>query len=178
MRTKKIDFLLEAAHRVRKNVPDFQLVIVGDGPQRDMVKHATEQAGGWIHWLGARMGRDKALLLRMSTIMLNPGMVGLGILDSFLARLPMVTSACGTHSPEIAYLHNGVNGIMTPADVDAYSAAVQTLLADEILLQKLRDGCVAAAENVSLEKMAENFCQGIERCLGRDMTVLAMDKAA
>lgn len=164
---KKIEFLIRAAHRLRRNVRDFQLVIVGDGPQRAIVQRAVAEAGGWIHWLGVRKGRDKALLLKMSSVLLNPGMVGLGILDSFVAQVPMVTSACGYHSPEIAYLENGVNGLMTPNDVNAYADVVQGLLEDQSMYRKLREGCARSAKNVSLEKMADHFCEGIERCLDR-----------
>jgi glycosyltransferase involved in cell wall biosynthesis len=101
----------------------------------------------------------------MATVMLNPGMVGLGILDSFVAKLPMVTSMCGSHSPEIAYLENGVNGLMTVADVNHYADAVVDLLKDETKYRTLQEGCARSAENISLPKMANRFCDGIERCL-------------
>lgn len=162
---KQLDFLFEAAQRLRQAIPDFHLVIVGDGPLRDQVKQAVTNADGWIHWLGARKGREKALLLKLSSVMLNPGMVGLGILDSFVAKLPMVTTAYAHHSPEIAYFEEGINGLMTAMDVDAYSKAVLGLLENEVLYRKLQEGCGRSAEKVSLEEMANRFCEGITRCL-------------
>jgi glycosyltransferase involved in cell wall biosynthesis len=162
---KKLYFLIEAAQHLRQRIPDFQLLIVGDGPQRAVAQRAVENSGGWIHWPGVRKGREKALLLKMAKVILNPGMVGLGILDSFVAKLPMVTTVCDQHSPEIAYLEDGVNGLMTTNDVGAYATAVLSLLEDEALYRKLQDGCERAANNISLEKMANRFCKGIERCL-------------
>ncbi|MEC5218597.1 glycosyltransferase involved in cell wall biosynthesis [Actimicrobium sp. GrIS 1.19] len=175
---KKIDFLLEAARRLRRALPDFELVIVGDGPERELVRQALAQHGDWIHWMGARTGREKALLLKMSTVMLNPGMVGLGILDSFVARVPMVTSDCGFHSPEIAYLDNGVNGLMTADDVEVYANAVLGLMRDPVLYQRLQRGCERSADSVSLEKMAEHFCEGIARCLGHSTSATLIGKTA
>lgn len=162
---KQLDFLLEAAQYLRQSIPDFQLVIVGDGSLRGKVQQAVTDSNGWIHWLGNRKGREKALLLKLSRVMLNPGMIGLGILDSFVAKLPMVTTAYAHHSPEIAYLEDGINGLMTAMDVDAYVKAVLGLLRSEVLYQKIQEGCEHSAEKVSLEKMANRFCEGIIHCL-------------
>jgi glycosyltransferase involved in cell wall biosynthesis len=162
---KRLDFLFEAARCIREQVPDFQLVIVGDGPQRDLVKAAVDEAGGWIHWLGAQAGCDKARVLSMSQLMLNPGMVGLSILDSLVAGVPMVTTAYSHHSPEIVYLHSGENGLMTNNDVESFSADVVRLLKHPAELEVLRAGCRATAQEYTIEKMAEHFCTGILACL-------------
>ncbi|MDO8294133.1 MAG: glycosyltransferase family 4 protein [Gallionella sp.] len=175
---KQLDFLFEAAQRLRQSIPDFQLVIVGDGALRGKVQQAVTSSDGWIHWLGARKGREKALLLKLSKVMVNPGMVGLGILDSFVAKLPMVTTAYAHHSPEIAYLEPGINGLMTAMDVDAYSRAVLGLLEDEALYRKLQEGCERSAEKVSLEKMANRFCEGITRCLEQNGVVPIVEEVA
>ena len=175
---KRIDFLINAAQRIRARFPDFELLIVGDGPDRSIVQAAVAQAGGWIHWLGSRDGFDKAVLLRMATVMLNPGMVGLGILDSHVAGLPMVTCTTSRHSPEIAYLENGVNGLLVRGDEQDYANAVATLLTDAQLYAKLKSGCIASAKNVSLENMSARFCGGIARCLGLNADFpLAKDSA-
>lgn len=162
---KRLGFLFEAARLIRAQVPDFRLVVVGDGPQRELVEGAVADAGGWIHWLGARSGRDKALLLAMSQLMLNPGMVGLSVLDSFVAGVPMVTTAYPSHSPEIAYLQSGQNGLMTDDNVAAFAAGVVGLLTDAPALAALRAGCQASAREYSLEQMADNFRDGILACL-------------
>lgn len=162
---KRLDFLLEAAQRIRAEVPDFQLVLVGDGPEREQVQAAVAAAGGWIHWLGARTGLDKARILAISQLMLNPGMVGLSILDSLVAGVPMATTTYPHHSPEIAYLRPGINGLLTENDVDAYARAVAALLRQPEELSRLRRGCLESAGEYTVEKMAENFCKGILTCL-------------
>lgn len=164
---KRLDLVLAAARRIREQVPDFQLVIVGDGPQRDMVARAVAESGGGVHWLGARSGRDKAILLSMAEVLINPGAIGLVVLDAFIAQVPLVTMKNQLHGPEIAYLESGRNGIVAEDNVDAFASAVVRLLADPVLLNTLKAGCRQAAEEFTLENMASNFCDGIAACLAR-----------
>lgn len=77
----------------------------------------------------------------------------------------MVTTDCGGHSPEIAYLCNGVNGVMTTNDVGTYSAAAVALLRNEEERARLRVGCRAGAETYTLEHMVQRFTEGIATCL-------------
>lgn len=163
---KRIDFLLESAALIRTHLPDFQLLIVGDGLDRELVKKAIAEGASWIHWLGVRKGPEKAVLLSLAQVILNPGMVGLSILDSFVAGLPMITTACGTHSPEIAYLESGINGLITENSISAYTHAVVNFFQDPQLQVKLRAGCEASAMEYSINNMAERFCQGICLALG------------
>jgi glycosyltransferase involved in cell wall biosynthesis len=101
----------------------------------------------------------------VAQLMLNPGLVGLGILDSFACGVPMLTTDCGIHSPEIAYLNNGRNGIMTANDLDDYAAAAVRLLRDPDALRTLRTGCEASALEYTVQNMTAHFADGIERCL-------------
>lgn len=162
---KRVDVLLQAAYHVRQRIPDFQLVIAGDGPQRELVQQAVTDSGGWIHWLGAVGGQDKAVVLSLATVILNPGMVGLTVIDSLTAGVPMITMDSGLHSPEIVYLKSGVNGLITPNDLASYANAVADLLQDPRRLAELRAGCALEAGSLSIEEMAYRFCVGIQKCL-------------
>lgn len=159
-RDKRIEFLLEAGERLREMLPDFALLVIGDGP---LLKHIRDFSGSrpWCKVVGTRHGREKALHLALGEVMLNPGMVGLGILDSFVMGVPMVTTDCGIHSPEIAYLESGVNGLMTADSVPAYAEGVSSVLGDESLRERLVRGCHDASSRYTLDLMAGNFCDGI-----------------
>ena len=156
--------LLATALRLRAAIPDFELLVVGTGPQAAEVA-AFAQAHPWAHALGVRTGADKVAAMSLADVMLNPGLVGLSILDSFVCGVPMLTTDCGLHSPEIAYLEDGVNGLMTEDSLPAYAAAVQALLLDGPRLHALRAGCERAAAEYTIERMAERFLDGIEDCL-------------
>jgi glycosyltransferase involved in cell wall biosynthesis len=174
---KHLAFLISAAEEIHARVPDFQLLVVGDGPERPIIEKAASRADGWIHFLGARSGRDKAILLGVSKVLLNPGMVGLGILDSFVSGKPMVTTDCGVHSPEIAYLKPEVNGLITENSIEAFSTGVIRLLADENLYSRLQGGCKEAAGEINLENTVQRFCDGIERCLGGSILEMSPEVA-
>lgn len=161
---KRLDFLFAAAEAIRREVPDFQLLIVGEGPERGKVQ-AWCAAKPWANHVGARLGREKVAYMSVAQVMLNPGLVGLGILDAFVCGVPMLTTDCGIHSPEIAYLENGVNGVMTTDNLDAYVETTVSLLRDARALNAHSEGCAASAKEYTVENMAIRFADGIERCL-------------
>jgi glycosyltransferase involved in cell wall biosynthesis len=157
---KRIDFLIEAADMLRSHLPQFHLIVIGDGPLRRYLESAAESRP-WLHPVGAQHGREKALYCSPGRIMLNPGMVGLGIVDSFALGLPIVTTSVKTHSPEIAYLESDVNGVMTRDDVAAFANSARELLTDERRLERLVQGCRGSSATYTVEAMAERFTNGI-----------------
>lgn len=162
---KRLEFLFYAAEAIRQRVPDFCLLIVGDGPERDKVRNWCS-GHQWASWLGPLFGQEKAKCLSLAQVMLNPGLVGLGILDSFLFKTPMLTTDCGIHSPEIAYLKNMNNGIITKNTLSDYVAAATSLLVDPKALHALSEGCRNSAKEYTLENMVAKFADGIELAIG------------
>ena len=77
----------------------------------------------------------------------------------------MITTDCGIHSPEIAYLENGRNGFITPQDTAAYVACVVHLLGDEGLRQMIAANAMADARKYTLEQIVENFADGVLRAV-------------
>jgi L-malate glycosyltransferase len=161
---KRIPMLIEAADALHRRIPDFRLLVVGDGPLRDAVQRAAATRA-WLRWLGVRHGRGKAMICSLAHAMLNPGMVGLNIVDAFAMGLPLVTMRHDLHSPEVAYLEDGRNGLITQDDLDSFVAASARALTDAPLRKVLLAGCREAAHRYTLGHMAENFVEGIERAL-------------
>ena len=161
---KRLDFLFAAANELRRRIPDFELLIIGDGPQRDLVRKYVSSRP-WCHWSGARHGRDKVLYGSLGQIMLNPGLVGLNILDSFCLGIPLITTDCHIHSPEIAYLESGRNGVMTINKLTPYVDAAEQLLTEPVLRKELSRNCSIDANRYSLDNMVKNFCSGITQAL-------------
>lgn len=161
---KKIAFLLAAANEIRDKVPNFTLFILGDGPDRHLVETWCE-IHNWTHYVGTAFARDKALYLSIADIVVNPGLVGLGILDSFVAGVPLLTTDCGVHSPEVAYLESGFNGVMTRFSQSEYVEACISLLGDQYYLNELRRGCLESSRKYTLENMVNKFADGIESAL-------------
>jgi glycosyltransferase involved in cell wall biosynthesis len=162
---KRLEFLLQACLLISQKIPDFRLVVIGSGPQRALIKNA-QQEFPWLHYVGRKVEREKAQYLKMANVLLNPGLVGLNILDGFAAGIPMVTTDCGFHSPEIDYLRQGENGFMTKNTLEDYVKTVVNILTDTTLASQLQKGCLEAAQHYTIENMAENFHAGILKALG------------
>ena len=161
---KRVDFMLDAAERIRRDLPSFEFLVVGAGPQANLVKQRSNHHP-WIRYLGPKVGREKVALISLAKVMINPGLVGLGILDAFVTGVPMATTDCGLHSPEIAYLMNGLNGVMTDNVMSSYCNAVVTIMTDDALRMSLVEGCRQSAQQYSIPNMAKNFADGVVQCL-------------
>lgn len=163
---KRIDFLLKAARSVRAKVPDFELVVIGDGSESFKVKEAAD-AEKWIHFLGSKNDNDKVPYWAMSKLLLMPGLVGLVVVDSFALGVPIVTTDYPYHSPEIDYLKDGNNGCIVPCGDDSgiYAEAVIHLLQNPNRIESLKQGAIRSAELHTIENMAANFADGVVRCL-------------
>lgn len=161
---KKLDLLVESCDYIRGKVPDFAVVIIGDGPSMPFLKEA-QQTRPWLNLVGVKKGLEKAAYFRCCDVMLNPGLVGLHIVDAFCAGLVMVTTNEARHSPEVAYLKNGINGFSTDDSPSAYGDAVVRLLTDSSTLNRMKSAAFSDSDFYSLENMVKNFSGGVERAL-------------
>jgi L-malate glycosyltransferase len=161
---KRIKFMLDAALKVREQVPDFEFLMIGAGPHTPLVSAFCQQHR-WAHALGAKRGADMVALVSLAHVMVNPGAVGLTMVDSFACQVPLFTTNCSVHGPEIDYLINFENGVMTNNSVDAYADAVAQGLKDPALWARLQAGCARAAERYTMENMVEQFVCGVMLCL-------------
>lgn len=161
---KRIQFLLETAKIISARIPGFTLLIIGDGPDRGLVESFLNQ-NKYVKFLGAQVGYEKAKYLRVSNLMLNPGMVGLGILDAFVAGIPIITTDCKIHSPEISYFFHDENGLISSNTLSDYVDTVIKVFDNEDLLSRLSKGALESKKLYTIERMAERFSEGILRCL-------------
>jgi len=163
-REKRLGFLLDVARLVREAVPDFHLVIMGAGPDAGIAEAAAAELP-WVHYAGPKFGAEKTALASLGRVLLIPGVVGLGVLDSFAYGTPMVTTDIPGHGPEIEYLRHGENGLILADDVRTYAAAVSELLTDEAWRLQLRRGAEAALHTFTIQAMAQRFADGILEAL-------------
>ncbi|MBD0296096.1 MAG: glycosyltransferase family 4 protein [Flavisolibacter sp.] len=161
---KRINFLIEACDLIKKQVPDFQIIVIGSGPDAYLVKEAAKQRE-WVHYVGPKFGIEKVKYFKLSSLFLMPGLVGLAVLDSFALQTPTITTKYPFHSPEIEYLEEGVNAMITEDTVESYAKAVIEMLTYENKRKVLVEGCNRAASKYTIEQMADNFANGIIECL-------------
>lgn len=161
---KKLDFLLKACAAIRARVPDFHVIMIGGGPEQHKVEMAAAN-WPWLHYVGPVYGPERVSYFKLGRALLMPGLVGLAIVDSFVTQTPLFTTKNMIHSPEIAYLREGTNGVMTDFSVEAYADAVVAYLRSDSAQEKLRQGCAESARLYTLENMVENFAAGVKACL-------------
>jgi glycosyltransferase involved in cell wall biosynthesis len=166
---KRLDFLVAAAEEARRLLPDFELLMIGSGPDAHVARAAAERHP-WIKYLGPTFGDGKVPLFMLSKAMLLPGVVGLAVLDAFALETPLVTVALPSHGPEIDYLEPGVNGVMLRQGATAaeYAGEVVRLLEDDAGREQLREGCRRAAARYTMEAMVERFADGVIAALDQD----------
>lgn len=157
---KLLPVLLSATAALVQQGVVKKLIVLGDGPERHLI---TAAAADWLDYRGACFGEDKAAAFAEADLVLNPGLVGLAILDAFAAGLPVVTTDFHGHSPEIAYLQHGYNGLMVPAA--QLVAEITKLLQQPDLLRELAVSAAKSAERYSLEAMVGAFVEGLQPLL-------------
>ena len=163
---KRLDFLIAAARQVRSRVPDFELIIVGGGVDFERLK-ALVAEDEWIKLTGPLFGAEKVETMSLASLWLMPGLVGLGLLDAAACGLPTVTTAFPYHSPEIAYLEDGMNGVIVKEweDPAAYATAVVDLIQNPAVLSRMQAQARRTAERYTIENMAGRFTQGVLEAL-------------
>lgn len=161
---KRIDFLLEACNRIKSQIDNFEMIFVGGGSEAEKIKAASSKFK-WIHYIGPVFDKGKVPFFFMSDLFLMPGLVGLAIIDTFAMQTPIITTNYEYHSPEIEYLENNVNGVMTQNNIKEYAEEVVCLLKNKSRLEMLKENCKTSAKKYPLEYMVNSFKTGILKCL-------------
>jgi L-malate glycosyltransferase len=164
---KRLRFLMDAATQVRNRSDRFHLIVVGEGESEQEMADYAQANAEWVHFVGYVL--DSVPYFRIAACQLHPGSVGLGIVDSFAMLTPLITTEVPIHGPEIAYLENGVNGIITPNSISAYADAVTHYLNDKHYQATLKRGCAQARGIYTVENMANRFSAGVIRALNGDV---------
>jgi glycosyltransferase involved in cell wall biosynthesis len=139
-------------------VPDADLVLLGDGPERDALEERASALG-----LGERVrflgGGDRGAVLRLFRA------VDVAVLSSDWENFPhTVVEALAVGTPVVATAVGGVpevvvdgeNGLLVPpGDVAALAAALRTITVDDALRGRLAAGAVPSVAPLAEERLLE-----------------------
>jgi len=171
---KRLNFLMDAATEVHNRVLQFHLIVIGEGQSEGEMADYAKANGEWVHFVGPKYGLERVPYFHIAACQLSPGAVGLAIADSFAMLTPLITTELRTHGPEIAYLENGINGIMAANSLTAYADAVTRYLSDKQYETSLRTGCAKSRKLYTVENMAERFSAGILQILDQNEGIEAL----
>lgn len=165
---KRVDLLIDAMTRVVKNYPDAELVVVGDGPELEALKHqATElHLENSIRFIGAIY--DPKVLgayMNESTVYVLAGMGGLSINDAMTYGLPVVCSVCD--STEHDLVTEDLNGhFFRDGSVDSLTEKLLLLLASPQRCHKMgAESERIICEKINLESVSERYLAAFRRVM-------------
>lgn len=166
-----VDLLLDAFAHVKHTLPAAQLVIVGDGDDRDALKtHADRLELRNVHWLG-RLSPDEArrcyaaACCSVDPVRDTPTMRArspLKIVESLATGTPVVTGDVGDRREMLA---NGEAGMLVQADdAQALAGGVLAVLRDAGLRATLQAGALRQRERYRWDALAAEW-SGLYSCV-------------
>ena len=163
-RSKRPDLVMEVYDRALEAQPGLQLVIAGAGPEAEACQAwAADRPGA--HYLPPQFGRDKSALFHRAHLLLHPGKIGLVVIDSFAAGVPIVGARGQMQAPEFDYLDDDTAFIAEQPDPAELTALVVEACGD----RQRRDEMAAAARrsyaHYPMEEMVRRAADGLERLL-------------
>jgi colanic acid/amylovoran biosynthesis glycosyltransferase len=164
---KGCSFLIDAMAEVQAQVPDAELVIIGDGPQRAALEASAQQSLRNFKFLGAQPPAAVTKWMQTSSVFCVPSITatdgdaeGLPIVfaEAHACGLPVVSFASGGTSEAVAH---GVTGFLGEERNSSFLAeSLLQLLKNSDLLQSFRHAARhRAEEKFDLQKQTA----GLER---------------
>ncbi len=170
---KDIDLLLEVAGLLHRTQPGVEVVIVGEGPERDRLEDRARSLGlgGAVRFTGRRDDVG-AIMAGLDVYMVTStfeGGVSMAVLEAMAAGLPVVTTAAG--GVEEAVMDGETGFVVTCEQGRAALAAAladraAALLADPQLRTHMGAAGARRVRDVfAVERTAQATLRAYERCL-------------
>lgn len=154
---------LATVARLREELGDVHLLLVGDGAERaDLERRAAGQR--WAHFVGRRT--DVPELLSTADLAVLPSLseaMPLSLLEAMAAGLPVVATDVGDVGPTV---RGADAGRCVPAgDDEAFYLACRELLMDPTLREQLGSNAAGASRAYDLEAMVDRYSELFDSAL-------------
>ncbi|GGA64533.1 glycosyl transferase family 1 [Neiella marina] len=177
-------YLLQAMAKVQQKFPDSQLVLVGDGPEREALEQQAMQLGLNIDFAGkqspeqVRHRMRQARVYCQTSVRLDNGheeALALAIAEAQAVGTPAVVFNSGGMPEAVNAKQSGF--VVEPADVDDLAARISELLSDHQRWQQFSDAAVAYIravhnlneQNAKLEQLYQQCLQQFNNCQHKEM---------
>jgi glycosyltransferase involved in cell wall biosynthesis len=150
MPSKRFDVLVRVAHAVRRDVPDLQLVIVGDGYERPELEAQVAALGAddWVRIAGRVSDEELLSLYRRAWVVASASIAegwGMTLTEAAACGTPAVATDIAGHRDSVAA---GLSGLLSPDD-RALARDLTAVLTDAELRAKLSDGALRHAATLT-----------------------------
>ena len=162
-----MEFLVQALPEIRSKIPDVQVLVIGDGPERPRLEALAVRFGVTksIRFLGSRPHEEMPALLSSGEIAVLPSLVeatSVAALEAMSCQLAIVASAVGGLRQIV---DSEVGALVPPGDPAALADAVVELLEDEQLAEKGRRGRERVVALWSNERLVDRHLEIYEDLL-------------
>lgn len=153
---KGFDWLGEAFTNLAAKYPDWDLVILGDGPQRTTLQDQAHTVGLEKRlFLPGRAGNVREWYERADLYVMSSRFEGFPntLVEAMAHGLAAVSFDCDTGPRDI--IRHEVDGLLVPpGDVAGLTAALDRLMSDAALRQRFAERAVEVRERFSMERIA------------------------
>jgi glycosyltransferase involved in cell wall biosynthesis len=139
-RWKGIDVLWDAFDRVRRDRPDAQLVLVGEGDRVDEFSKRASATGGAVRLAGRLSDKELASAYRACSVLVLPSTTeaesfGMVLAEANACGRPVVGSRIGGIP---SFVRDGENGLLVPpGNVEALAAAIRRILDEPAISRRM-----------------------------------------
>jgi len=143
---KKIDLLITAANAINSKAAKVNLLIIGDGPERNHLQELGKQGidNECYHFTGACYDEEQiGSYLSASDLCVSPGNVGLTAVHSLSFGTPVAThNNLANQMPEVEAITEGYNGLLfEDNNITDLKEKIQSWLSMDVPRDKIRAQC-------------------------------------
>jgi len=155
---KGVDVLIDAIAIMKRNAPDFEVWVLGDGPLRKTVEDQVRNLN--LERIVKLLGYQEniPLYLMAGDIFVLPSRyegMSIALLHGLAAGLPCVVSQVGEND---SLVNDGVNGLVVPPEgIERLAKALETLLSDDDLCERMSVAAKSKANDFTEEKMIKQL---------------------
>ncbi len=165
---KNQTMMIRAFQRFREQMPDAILLMVGDGPERDLLEKLVADCGlaDWVRFTGF-IEQPQQYLALMDIFLLSSFTEGtsMTLLEAMSLGIPCVATRVGGN-PEIVV--DGETGFLVDSDdAEGFSGAMIRLAKEQETRKRFSDAGVRRfREHFSVNRMADEYLSVYQHCMG------------
>jgi glycosyltransferase involved in cell wall biosynthesis len=164
---KRFDLMLEAAAEARAVVPQLELILVGDGPQRPELetwvrRHKAER---WVRFVGRVSNEQLRDHYRRAWVVASASLAegwGLTLTEAAACGTPAVATNISGHRCSVI---DGTTGVLSPETAAGLGSALAAVLRDTERREALGAAAQARAEALTWDRSALGILQVLARTI-------------
>ncbi len=167
---KGVSLLLEAMACVKDTVPEAELTVAGDGPERERLKAQARELGitEAVTFLGYVDPREMPRVYRDHRVLARPSLwvepFSRVLLEAWSQGIPVVSTRRGAAGDVIV---NEETGLLVPADdSDRFAEELARVLEEDTTASRLQEGGLEQARRLTPDAVGPRYASVYETVLG------------